>query len=728
MKPLQIINACGAHLGYNTKVYSQWVMFLTLVMMAQAVKGNTDTLSVLPGPRKALSENVPAFKDLSSQVDLMPLTLKRAVNQLMDEFVVAYDSMSDHQKHLLATEEVFGGKVLSKKTNPKRYDFVMDAFREQLNYVRNKMREEGTFYEYVFFVNAAPHWHGGQRGYLINMRNGVMLEVLVSTGWKGLGFDMDSDKTPVGFFMANSEQRVSGWENKTILGSHANMFRKLQLQQWWDFPKWLHRVDTKLEKAYITSNQIALKGMNDGQEEVPLRMFTDYPEYRIRRDFNNLNTAMRHIYIHATNRNDQLGKNLSGGCVRVSNTLSYLLATLYKEQGYAMPVFIDGIKFFEGNPPLMPETPDDDFRQIERMHPGTQHLVSLSEFYHTISSFNFSEDRRLDGMRHNIDLMIVQPLAERLMKDKQAKVTLKVSSTVPFPEEAMLDWLRNQDNVADFANGCYRHTFDLFGNLSTSKEAYDLGIKATCSAEKAHEVIGQRIDFTQQYILNGIRQIMQEQGKDVKGLERRVNFVKESVKMKGRKGELADLGFVLHKPGLRVLENMTYLDSLAQAVNADSIFMSRSELRWISSYLKNRVQVFTRAAGNRLYQDTITYEKALLAQAYIYTLGEHALRKDFASQRLIEGVNDPALLAHFDSKDKMMERFDHYGQLVLINHTNGTQTKLPYRLRNGEVKLNSQRIQGIIQVSEEIFSKRKQKTNQISIQEVPQQEVLSANI
>jgi hypothetical protein len=490
------------------------------------------------------------------------------------------------------------------------------------------------------------------------------------------------------------------------------MFRKLEFQTWWGIAKWLYRYSTAEEKAYILTNQFAMKGQNDGTEELPLQVVTDFPRFGIKKTtVNNKNTAIRHIYVHGTNRIDQLGKALSGGCVRISNLSTYLLANIYRKQG-AVPVFIDAIKLYEGTDPTEPE--------IVGVKPGKNLYINSLITYRTIQDVDFTDNERSEVLKNRLDDDVILPLLEKISYSKDT-IYLKISSSLPFPEGAMRNWLEYQDSLELIETDDFRYTFDIAGNYYAGNEIHDPILEKKITVDKAKDIVKNRVVFTQNYISQSVKKHLSGTNIDTTHINKRIVFVEETVKMKGRNSKRANLGFDINGARLRALYYLCYLDSVAEA---NPTYFAHKDLTWIKSYLKTPKQFFYANAGGKNHAYVVTYHDALLAQAYLYAIGEQEFREEAYKRKMIPTRGATDLHQIYNDKEWLLEQFDRLGRQKLAKHSH-TATKLNYRFATDNMKENSQRILGIILEAEEILSKEKVFANILRIEEVPPPEALA---
>ncbi|MEM1137367.1 MAG: hypothetical protein AAGI07_16125 [Bacteroidota bacterium] len=649
-----------------------------------------------------LTSNSKALNNLVIEMGKMPQDLKEFSKSFLDEIVNSYHSLSIHQQQLLNREAFFYAQVLSKNINPEILNLINEKFKKKIYYVGNV---RGYKKGYGFFVNAAPKSKGGQRVYLVNLKNGLILEAHCSTAWRGIGYSLDSDRTPLGFFLVTSG-RVTYRENLTITGSITDMFKKLQYQRWLGEAKYLHRVSTKKEKAYICSNQFALKGQNYGDEALPLSAIDDF----FKGDtsiaiVNNSNSAERHLYIHGTNRVDQLGMNLSGGCVRVSNIFSFILQKVFYEQNEQLPVFIDYVKLKEGK--------DENPADFEHLLEDLEDHESVFESYRVISQVHFLKNY---VTRNKVEDKVIREIVNVFRTGPENVVKVKIASSIPLPETAMRDWLRVKDSLELLSLKPYRYTYDLFGNYRLSQDVADPALKKPITMQLARDIVLARMNFTKEYITKRLTQELKKHEIKFSEIEHNLHFEMNPFKMKDVSGKETFVGFDISDMRRKVLKHVEYLDSLANY--ASYLFIENEGLSWINSYLDNRVQIFPRYVGGKTYEDVVTYEDALLAQAYIYAIGEMAMRKLAVYEGRILDEDDPEFYNLYRKDgEKFHQMLDAFGAKELLKYSRDPHVKGTGSL-SGELKQNNQRILGIIKVSEKYLSGFKAETNVLKVEQL----------
>ena len=682
---------------YAKKILA-FFFFLTVQVIATASATDSSTVSI----ERELVASSRAIAFLMAETEKMPADLKQYSSAFLKNLISEYQELSPHQQQLLKREAIFTGKILSKNHHAERFNLIHEKFKGQIDYVRNK---KGFKQGYGLFVNAASKGVGGQRAYLINLKNGVILEVYCSTAWRGVGFSKDSDKTPLGFFLV-AAGRASYKENLTITGNITDLFRKLQYQRWLSEARYLHRVSTKKEKAYICSNQFALKGQNSGDEFLPLNAMADlFKGDSTISWINNENSAERHLYIHGTNRVEQLGMNLSGGCVRISNIFSFIFSQIFRAQDNIIPVFIDYIKFKEGK--------EGPMENIEELLEDLEEHEKVFESLRVISQTHFLNN--LD-IRSKVEDKVIREIVDIFKTGPDNKVKVKISASLPLPETAMREWLFVKDSLELLALKPYRYNYDLYGNYRRSDKVADPALKKPITVEVAKEIVNARMNFTKTYITKRLTTLLKKHEIEYEDIEHNIEYELAPYKMKDQRGKAVFVGFDLSDTRRKVLKHVEYLDSLAQY--ASYIFIENEELSWINSYIDNKVQVFPRTVGGRVYEDVVSYEDALLAQAYIYTIGEMALRRLAVYEGKILDEDDPKFYDLYRKDDVSFHHLiDIFGAKELLKYSRDPHVKSDAAL-SGVLKQNNQRILGIIKISEKYLSNFKAETNVLMVEQL----------
>ena len=682
--------------------YAKNLLVLSVFLLLQGITLASVSDSTSVSIKEQLMASSRAIANLMVATEKMPEDLKQYSIDFIHQLINEYDGLSAHQKQLLEREAVFTGRILSKNQHPERFNLVHEKFKKQIEYVRN---EKGFKQGYGLFVNAASKGVGGQRAYLINLKNGVVLEVYCSTAWRGVGFSKDSDKTPLGFFLV-AAGRASYKENLTITGNITDIFRKLQYQRWLSEARYLHRVSTKKEKAYICSNQFALKGQNIGDEFLPLNAVKDlFKGDSTVSWINNQNSAERHLYIHGTNRVEQLGMNLSGGCVRISNIFSFIFKRIFEEQDRMVPVFIDYVKFKEGK--------EDTMENFEELLEDLEEHEKVLEPLRVISQTHFLNN--LD-IRSKVEDKVIREIVNVFKTGPDNVVKVKISASLPFPETAMREWLFVKDSLELLSLKPYRYNYDLFGNYRKSEKVADPALKKPITMDVAKEIVNARMNFTKTYIEKRLITLLKKHEIDYEDIEHNIQYELMPYKMKDAQGRQVFVGFDLSEKRRKVLEHVEYLDSLAKY--ASYIFIDNEELGWINSYIDNRLQIFPRTVGGKVYEDMVSYEDALLAQAYIYTIGEMALRKLAVYEGKILDEDDPKFYELYKKDDESFYHLiDAFGAKELMKYSRDPHVKSDAAL-SGVLKQNNQRILGIIKISEKYLSSFKAETNVLMVEQL----------
>lgn len=675
----------------HLSVFLLSVWLLLAPWSALATPGDTTARAQL---NPQFLRDVPAINELREEMPFMPQGMKEAVTLFLLSLEREYDQLSAHQKQMLKNEEIFGGRMLTPTRNGARYRLIHHKFSRQFGYIRN---QKGWKDGYAFVVNAAPHTKGGQFAYLLDLKTGDMLELKVSTGFTGIGYKLDTGATPLGFFISDLEYNLEGWQSRTVMGENRDMFRRLGVQRWGSMSKWLKKVDTSQERAHIISNQFNLVGQNNGREFVPLeapRFFhlKDSAAYYV----DNLNSGLRQIYIHATNRVDQLGFALSGGCVRVSSLFSFVFKEVIQRQG-RVPVFIDAIPF---------TSPRRNNRSPRFMKQDTEETVSFNKLsvfsYHRI--YNDSADAMV---QNNLSEIIVKPVINMIMTDDKVSITLKVGASMPLPEPALRDWLKFRHDFAYLKGRKYKNNFDLSGNYYGSSLVRDQGVLKKHSVEEADQLNKERVASASAWLRKQLIASLERFELDFKRFSSQIRI--EEVPIGLQDGRQQYISFSLSPERSKITQYLSYLDSLAQH---EPDKYNRNELQWISSYLTQPSQEFSNSVGTLIRVD---YIDAILAQSYLYAIGELCLRRTLVHDGKIKNMRDDEGFTRIaqPGTDLYYEKIDRLGRQELYTFSVNS-TKIGSRLTD-KVKTNNERIYGIIMFSEEYMSRYKKSENRLYI-------------
>ncbi|NME69750.1 L,D-transpeptidase [Flammeovirga aprica] len=381
----------------------------------------------VPASIKEEVYTIPAIQQLEEAKELMPVSLGELTQKFLNQLLEQYPELTEHQKEMLNADSKCGMRVLSKKSDPKYYAFVHQKLQKAFLYLRKTKEIQSG---YAFVGNIAKKNVGGQKGYIINMANGELVEIDISSAWKGVGFENDSGQTPLGYFLVYQDYHQKGWQSRTITTDPKHIFYQLHRQAYDGEAMYIYRKNTKIEKAYICSNQFGLIGQNFGSEYVDLAA----PQYLKKSPeevcyIDNSNSGKRQLYIHGSNRVDQLGFALSGGCVRISNINSFIIKEIVAKQG-TMPVFLDAVPFHAPKPVKVPGFDDSDLESIY----NSQSIVIRKQNLLDSASL-------LKKLYANVLPELANSLAYRMSKVDKQHANVDIYVTVPFPESAMKYWL-----------------------------------------------------------------------------------------------------------------------------------------------------------------------------------------------------------------------------------------------------------------------------------------------
>ena len=182
--------------------------------------------SVSPSIREEVY-TIPAIQQLEEARKLMPASLGDLTQNFINQLLEQYPELSEHQKEMLNEDSKCGMRVLTKTSNPKRFSEVHQKLQKALLYLRDT---KGIQTGYAFVGNIAKKNVGGQKGYIVNMSNGVLIEIDISSAWKGVGFENDSGQTPLGYFLVFKDYHEEGWQSRTITTDPKHIFYKLHRQ------------------------------------------------------------------------------------------------------------------------------------------------------------------------------------------------------------------------------------------------------------------------------------------------------------------------------------------------------------------------------------------------------------------------------------------------------------------------------------------------------------------
>ncbi|PWJ41824.1 L,D-transpeptidase [Sediminitomix flava] len=690
----QIIN----HLIMNTLV------FVSTLSVLVASSRNHESDSLLSKSSAQLSDII-AVQQLNAEKQYMSSELSRACNSFLEKIQISFDSLSEHQKQLMFDHATFTGKVLSPNHNYRKYILVRKKFSKQLNYLRNTENIKNGF---ALLVNAIGDNRGGQRAYLVNMRDASILEIKISTAWKGIGYSPDSGRTPLGLFNVYSLFDEKSWEAQTMMGGALDIYRKIEKREWLDVSKSLKYNPDEKEKAYIVSNQFGLIGQNDGKKHIPI----EAPKYLYNKDtsvyyINNSNSGLRQLYIHGTNRVEQLGFALSGGCVRVSSIFSYLLSEIISVQN-TLPVFIDAVAFH--SPRSRHRTP-------------TFVANDLEDTYSFSFSFSFMYDSMFceegtPNFKKNLEHQLIQPLTKGFINDRNINAKLKIASALPLPETAMKDWYFQKDEIENLEHKTFRYNFDLDGKYIGNK----FNVKSKNSSQfisqnESIDIISKRVETTKKYILHRLEEELSKFEINVEDLTSQIeiDFIPLKENQNQSESDSVGLGFCLSTERERVLYYLEYLDGLHQSKPFK--ILNRKDLKWLTPYLTQEGNLESINSEEGKKSEPMNIEDGFLAQAYIYAIGEMELRKRGVADGFLKNKNDETGYQNYKSTfddDELMIKLDQLGQAELLRFSTSYESNI-YGNLTPHMKQYGTWTLGIILTSEEYFSQYKKDSNKLHI-------------
>ncbi|MBB6463371.1 L,D-transpeptidase [Flammeovirga kamogawensis] len=640
-----------------------------------------------------------AMQELEEAKLLMPESLKELTDKFINSLYEKYPEMTEHQKMMLKENAKCGMQVLSKKSNPKRYSLIHSKLTKAFTYLRkNKEIQSG----YAFVGNLAHKNVGGQKGYIINMATGELVEIDISSAWKGIGFEDDSGKTPIGFFLVYQKYTQPGWQSRTKTGTPKKMFYKLHRQTYDGEAKYIYRKSTKEEKAYICTNQFGLIGQNFGSEFVDvaatkyLRKSPDDLSY-----IDNSNSGTRQLYIHGTNREDQLGFALSGGCVRVSNINSYIIKEIVMKQE-TMPVFLDAVALHAPKPVKVPGFDDTDLESIY----NEQSIVIRRQ--NMLDSVSLA--KHLQGV---VIPKLANSIAYRMSKVENQKANVTISVSVPFPESAMKYWM-TFIHSGGVNNINFQQRFGFKGEYFETEMRHNQNpfYKAYYSAD-INSYFKNRITEARIALNNNLTEALQKHEID-KELIQNINIQEQTMINEYFNKELEVIDpleyFAISEERKRVLHYMGMIDTLA--VEFPGKFEEWEHLTWINSYLSLR-----ESGPDSQPKGDLDYYDALLMQSYIYALGEQELyEREVKSGRLlpIKGQEFQNKLLNQYGIDGALTLLDEAGMWRLFQYSHSSENKTLIKMVSVAYP-KQEMLKGMQLLAESYFSKFKWISNQYVI-------------
>ncbi|KXX72653.1 L,D-transpeptidase family protein [Flammeovirga sp. SJP92] len=652
---------------------------------------------------------IPAIQQLEEAKALMPESLAELTQHFLNQLLEQYPELTEHQKEMLNADAKCGMRVLSKKTDPKYFSLVHHKLQKAFLYLRDT---KGIQTGYAFVGNIAKKNVGGQKGYIINMANGELVEIDISSAWKGVGFENDSGQTPLGYFLVYKDYHQKGWQSKTITTDPKHIFYKLHRQTYDGEAMYIYRKSTKIEKAYICSNQFGLIGQNFGSEYVDLSA----PDY-LRKSpeevcyIDNSNSGKRQLYIHGSNRVDQLGFALSGGCVRISNINSFIIKEIVAKQG-TMPVFLDAVPFHEPKPVKVPGFDDTDLESIY----NTQSIVIRKQ--NLLDSVSL-----LKNLYANVLPELANSLAYRMSKVDKQHANVDIYVTVPFPESAMKYWLTLHQNNEN-ENILFQQHFGFRGEYykNVNRTSHNPFFKAYKSEEINH-YFSNRISDTKNALHADLSKALTKYELDTVLLSS--VEINDQTLIDDHFNVLQDTldpleYFSISNERKRVLHYMEMIDSLTQS--KPEVFTEWEHLEWVEKYIPFRGNMVSASEDNG-----VDYNDAVLMQAYIYALGEEELYKRRVKAGELVSVKgqlfQDKLWNEYGMKDTM-KMMDEAGLWVLFQYSHSSENKTLMKMVSVAYP-KDEMLYGMIMLAEAYYSKYKWKANQYIISSEVDGEALS---
>ncbi|OHX67841.1 hypothetical protein NH26_16605 [Flammeovirga pacifica] len=536
----------------------------------------------------------------------MPEKLTGHTEEIIKDVLKNYTHLSEHQKKLLMNMKC-SMRVLSKEKNTEDYELVHQKLSKALKYLRTKNSDEKQF---AFVGNLSRSNVGGQKGYLVDMESGTLLEVDISSAWKGIGFKNESEKSPLGYFEIVNNYNLEGWQSKTITSPITKIFHKIKGQAYKGEVKYLYRKSTKLERAFITSNQFGLIGKNQGTEYVDLSAKDYLRNHREDLNYiNNSNSSKRLIYIHGTNREDQLGYELSGGCIRVSNIFSFLFKEILESQE-TIDVFLDAAALHEAHPIDIPGFDPMDLESIYRIQ-----TVQLNKW-------NLMDSMKLNKkLFQHILPRVSHQLAHKMTKVKNGQVKVSITMTVPFPESAMKYWIPIMHHDLHESKAIFQNRFGLKGQYVNSlKESMHSSFYGAYSPQFLDTYYKNRMKEFHRVLTGTLAYSMKQKNLSVDSLQTIVEISEQDYSnhyfKEKTNSELFNF-YSISEERKRVLHYMEVLDSVV--VHHPEMIDELKHLSWLKEFIQQREH------GIFENSDVPDYYDAVLVQAYLYALGEEEL-------------------------------------------------------------------------------------------------------
>ncbi|OHX67805.1 L,D-transpeptidase [Flammeovirga pacifica] len=640
----------------------------------------------------------PSMQELQEAKDKMPESLALLTDNFLNDLYTDYEEMSEHQQMMLLENSHCDMKVLNKETDPKRFALIHQKLNKAFTYLR---KTKGIRSGYAFVGNIAKANVGGQHGYIVNMATGELVEFPISSAWHGIGFQEDSGRTPVGYFIVYDKYSQPGWQSRTKTTAPQKMFWKLEGQSYIEEVLYIYRKSTKTEKAFICSNQFGLIGQNIGSEYVDLEA-TKYlrknpDEFSF---IDNSNSGVRQLYLHGTNREDQLGYELSGGCVRMSNINSFIIKEIVKKQK-TLPVFLDASAL---HPPIKINLPGFDNTDLESIY-NEQSIVIRTQ-------------NLLDSMTLNNKLYtkVLPPLANsiayRMSKIENQSADVKISINVPFPESAMKYWLHMQD-TSNYDHIPFQQHFGFKGEYykDVLKRGQEHPFFRNYQYNELKTYFTGRLDDAKLRLEKDLTNAFSKYDIDTTGFYSMINIEEQTVidpYFNDNNDSISGIEFLsISDERRRVMHYMGLLDTLASDYpeNLDQW----DHLNWLNAYTS-----LSNELPGSLPSGEIDYYDAILAQAYIYALGERELyEREIKAGKLlpVKGQNFQEHLVSKLGPEGALALMDEIGLWKLFQYSRSSENTSNMKITTVS-RPKEEMIWGIHRLAEAYYSKYKWISNQ----------------
>ncbi|ANQ51182.2 L,D-transpeptidase family protein [Flammeovirga sp. MY04] len=664
----------------------------TLFLISNVVFANSERPSKVEIAKKVYSLDVVSkLKELEMY---MPEELKGHTEHIINDVLSSYARLSEHQKDLLVQMKC-SMRVLSKEQNTTDYELVHQKLSKALKYLRSKSTEEKQF---AFVGNLSRSNVGGQKGYLVDMKTGTLVEVDISSAWKGIGFKNESEKSPLGYFEVVNHYDLEGWQAKTITSPFYKVFHKIKGQSYKGEVKYLYRKSTKIERAFITSNQFGLIGKNDGNEYIDLSARDYLRNHRENLNYiDNSNSSKRLIYIHGTNREDQLGYELSGGCIRVSNIFSFLFKEVLESQ-QSIDVFLDAAALYEPQPIDIPGFDPMDLESIYRIQ-----TIQLNRW-------NLMDSMKLNKrLFQHILPKVSHQLADKMTKVKDSQVKVSITMTVPFPESAMKYWIPIMQNDLHESKAIFQNRFGLKGQYVNSlKESMHSSFYGAYSPEFLDIYFQSRMQEFRRVLTGTLAYSMKQKEMDTDSLENILEITEQEYTdhyfTEKTKSELFKF-YSISDERKRVLHYMEVLDSVI--VHHPEMIEELEHLSWMKEFVNQREH------GIFENSDVPDYYDALLVQSYLYALGEEELYHIQLRLHENSSMNESKIEGDLLSKyglSKTLNILDEQGLWYLFEFSRSSENYIKMGMESAHQPKRDM-MRGILLLAESYYSQFKWQSN-----------------